>query len=210
MAVDLAELALKHGTDKGTTPVERKRLFGRTSTLSAKGYTDTYARFFEALRDKPITLLEIGIDRGASVAMWEDYFTQASLHAIDIKQGCRKYATPRTSVYIGSQTDPGFLESVAASSGPLDIVIDDGGHTMEQHDVSLTTLWKHVKPGGIYVIEDMHTAYWKKFGGGGDDSTMERLKRQLDTLMTGEGDAMVDGIAGVWFARSVAVLFKEG
>jgi hypothetical protein len=178
-------------------------------TLSAKRYTETYARFFGDLASEEITLLEIGIDRGASLRLWEDFFPRATIHAIDINPRCNRYSSQRTTVHIGSQTDAAFLEHVVRQSGALDVVIDDGGHTMEQHAAGLIHLWAHVKPGGAYIIEDLHTAYMPEFGGGGPDSTMHRLKSVLDSLHGYPADRpIVHGVAGVWFAPSIAVLVK--
>jgi hypothetical protein len=218
----LAYLAAKHGTDKGLQDVRHRRgerivppqiplpgRLGRTVTLSGKRYTTTYGRFFGPLQDSQINLLEIGIDHGASLAMWEDFFSLATLHAIDIERRCKKYRTDRTSVYIGSQTDPVFLAEVVRHTGALDVVIDDGGHTMEQHRVSLVALWPHVKPGGMYVIEDLHTAYLRKFGGGGKDSTVEVLKTIVDGLSNRDAvRSLVEDVESVWFAQSIAILTK--
>jgi hypothetical protein len=209
-AHELAELSRRHGTDKGTASITRRSLRG-SHTLSGKGYTDTYARFFAERQNQTIRLLEIGIDRGASIPVWEDFFPAATFAAIDIKPRCRKFATPRTTVHIGSQTDPEFLGQVNGRSGPFDVMIDDGGHTMEQHAVSLQTLWPLLNPGGFYVIEDLHTAYWADFGGGymSEDSTVEKLKHVIDSLNSDRGPApVVTGLAGMWFATSICVLAK--
>ena len=51
--------------------------------------------------------------------------------------------------------------------GQYDIIIDDGGHTMDQQQISFGFLFKYLKKGGIYVIEDVHTSltkYYKGFG----------------------------------------------
>jgi cephalosporin hydroxylase len=209
-SAELAHLAELHNTDKGHASITRSTLRGR-HTLTGKGYTDTYGRFFGDLRGEPIALLEIGVDRGASIPVWEDFFTRASLAAIDIKEKCRKFETSRTRVHIGSQTDPEFLRQVSSESGPFDVVIDDGGHTMEQHFVSLTTLWPLLNAAGMYVIEDLHTAYRPEFGGAylSPDSTVERFKHLIDGLQSDQaGPQVVSGLAGMWFARSICVLLK--
>jgi hypothetical protein len=207
----LARLAAKHGTDKGPQDVRRGGLHFGKGTLSGKNYTETYGRFFGPLKDAPISFLEIGIDRGASLAMWEDFFSRAELHAIDITPGCKRYATPRTKVHIGSQTDVTFLQSVVEQTGQLDVVLDDGGHTMEQHRVSLRTLWPHLNPGGLYVIEDLHTAYWGDYGGGGADSTVEMLKILIDSLNNRDCDRafLVSDVGAVFMSASIAVLIKS-
>lgn len=208
---ELALLAEGHGTDKGPASITRST-FGRKHMLSGKNYTATYGRFFAHLRAIPIRLLEIGIDRGASIPVWEEFFTAGTFAAIDIREKCRKYATERTTVHIGSQTDPGFLRSVSGKSGPFDVIIDDGGHTMEQQQVSLTTLWSLLNPGGVYVIEDLHTAYMKEFGGKylSEGSTVEKLKQLIDDLHSDEAPTpLITGLAGMWFAPSVCVLVKD-
>ncbi len=56
---------------------------------------------------------------------------------------------------------------MAVTGSDFHVLVDDGGHTMEQQQVSLGFLFKHVRPGGYYVIEDVHTslpALWKGYG----------------------------------------------
>jgi hypothetical protein len=50
--------------------------------------------------------------------------------------------------------------------GGVDIVLDDGSHQMKHIPVTLNYLFQHLSQGGIYMIEDLHTAYWKRWGGG--------------------------------------------
>ena len=50
--------------------------------------------------------------------------------------------------------------------GGIDIVLDDGSHNMKDIIVSLESLFPMLNDGGVYMIEDLHTAYWRKFGGG--------------------------------------------
>jgi hypothetical protein len=69
-------------------------------------------------------------------------------------------------VRIGSQTDELFLESVVQEMGGIDIVLDDGSHHMDHLPATLQFLFPHLSYSGIYMIEDLHTAYWKRFGGG--------------------------------------------
>ena len=59
-----------------------------------------------------------------------------------------------------------FLKRVIDELPQLDILIDDGGHTMNQQLVSFKNLFPAVKDGGIYLIEDTHTSYWREYHGG--------------------------------------------
>lgn len=78
--------------------------------------------------------------------------------------------TTGATIFAGDQADPIFLQKfINESGGEFDVIIDDGGHTMDQQLTSLEYLWKIVKPGGLYIIEDLQTSHWPVFGG---DPTM--------------------------------------
>ena len=53
---------------------------------------------------------------------------------------------------------------MALYAGPFDIVIDDGGHFMDDIISSFKTLLPHVRAGGTYIVEDLHTSYWAEYG----------------------------------------------
>lgn len=130
-------------------------------------YFEIYDRHFSKYRGKPIVLLEIGTFHGGSLQMWRDYFgKEAKIYGIDINPNCVEAEDENIKVMIGSQSDPDFLRKVKLEIPPIDILIDDGGHTMLQQIVSFQELFDHVKPDGTYLCEDLHTSYWTKFGGG--------------------------------------------
>ena len=179
----LTRLAIKHGTDK----------------WGPHFYTPVYHALFAHLRDRPIRLLEIGIGGysiksvgGASLAMWTDYFPRGEITGIDIAEK-RLKLDPRVKYYQGSQDDPAFLQSICGERGPFDIVIDDGSHVPKHVVASFNLLFPPLADGGLYVIEDVQTAFWPKFGGsilhGGE--TM-RLARTLIECLNHAEIAVVD------------------
>lgn len=130
-------------------------------------YFDVYDRHFARFRDKEITILEIGVSHGGSLQMWKNYFgPHAKIYGIDINPQCKELEEENIQIFIGSQSDRKFLNEVKNSIPPVDILIDDGGHTMRQQIVSYEELFGHVKDNGVYLCEDIHTSYWLKFGGG--------------------------------------------
>lgn len=153
-------------------------------------YMTVYAPLFATYKDKPINFLEIGIYKGDSVKLWEKYFTNASLHFIDITDANIQYYSDRAHYHFLDQTNAIALNQFGNSFGAFDIIIDDGGHTMEQQITSFKTLFDHVKPGGLYIIEDIQTSYWKSYGGGGtqifplagENTTVGFLKKLVDDL----------------------------
>lgn len=130
-------------------------------------YIPIYNRYFEPFRNRKIRFLEIGVSKGGSLQMWRKYFgKEAVIFGIDINPECGKLDGLAGQVRIGSQTDEDFLASVVKEMGGVDIILDDGSHRMEHVSATLKYLFPHLSYNGIYMIEDLHTAYWESFGGG--------------------------------------------
>lgn len=148
-------------------------------------YFDIYERYFHQYKGREINLLEIGIAHGGSIQLWKKYFgPKLKLYAIDINPECKKFEEENVTIFIGSQSDPQFLQDVLRQIPPLDIIIDDGGHTMIQQITSFETLYMHVLDGGLYLVEDTHTSYWFDFHGGlrHPKSFIEYSKNLVDSL----------------------------
>lgn len=130
-------------------------------------YFDIYDRHFKQFRDKEIVILEIGISQGGSLQMWKEYFgNKAKIYGIDVDPRCKRFEEENIEIFIGSQSNRKFLRKIKDTIPPVDILIDDGGHTMIQQKVSFEELFDHVKENGVYLCEDLHTSYWSSFGGG--------------------------------------------
>lgn len=148
-------------------------------------YFDIYTRELSRFRDRPITFLEIGIFKGGSVPMWQAFFHPDSrLLFVDIDQDCAKFANDNAHVEIGNQADPTFLAEISAKYGPFDVILDDGSHINAHQIASFSTLWQHLRDGGLYLVEDCHTSYWPGFGGGyrNEASFIEFAKRLVDKM----------------------------
>jgi hypothetical protein len=161
-------LALKYGTDKSS---------------SGHGYTAQYNKYFNSYQDKDFKLLEIGVYDGSSINLWKEYFSKASLTAIDIDPRCLIHNSDRINIEIGDQTNEIFLRSISEKHGPFDIIIDDGGHSNKQQITSFETLFPLLNPFGLYIIEDLHCSYIKNSQW--DDyhiSTTEYLKYLIDKI----------------------------
>jgi hypothetical protein len=130
-------------------------------------YFDIYDRHFSRYRDKEVVVLEIGVSQGGSLQMWKSYFGKSSqIYGIDIDSRCKSFEEENINILIGSQSDRKFLREVKTQIPPIDILIDDGGHTMKQQIVTYEELFSYIKDDGIYLCEDLHTSYWLGYGGG--------------------------------------------
>ena len=150
-------------------------------------YFPAYERHFARFRNTAASVLEIGVGEGGSLQMWRRYFgPMARLTGIDIDPKCAAFGEYNTQVRIGDQTDAAFLDAVMNEIGPVQIIIDDGSHLMPHVRRTFDLLYHHrlFDPNGIYVVEDLHTAYWPEFGGGlrRPGSFMELAKTHIDEL----------------------------
>ena len=153
-------------------------------------YLPLYHKHFKQYRNdaspkNKIKLLEIGIFMGGSLDLWNAYFgsENCEIYGVDINPDCKQFENDNIKILIGDQDDEMFLDSIVNTTGPFDIIIDDGGHRMHQQIISLEKLFSHVKPGGIYLCEDIHTSYWPAYGGGNHKGTfIEYSKRLIDKI----------------------------
>lgn len=150
-------------------------------------YFEAYNRFFSKYRNKDVTILEIGVFKGGSLQMWKSYFqgsnNKVTVYGIDINPACKCMEEDNIKIFIGSQEDRVFLRHVKEQIGKVDILIDDGGHTMKQQIVTMEELFDLVDDDGIYLCEDLHTSYMKEYGGRyKGDSFIEYSKNLIDVL----------------------------
>lgn len=128
-------------------------------------YFETYDELFGRYRGKPITFVEIGVLGGGSLFMWREFFgPEARIVGIDLNPNARKWEAQGFEIHIGSQSDERFWREVIGVVGPMDVVLDDGGHTFEQQIVTTEALIDNIADGGMLVVEDTHTSYMAGFG----------------------------------------------
>ncbi len=128
----LDDLALEYGTDKSPT---------------FHNFTRYYYRHFVALKDRARNVLELGVKDGASLKMWAEFFPNANIFGIDNDPDSFKSDSGRIRTFLGDQTNPDFLAQVIeAASEPFDIVIDDGGHRMQEQLLCLQTFFPKLNP----------------------------------------------------------------
>jgi hypothetical protein len=167
-------------------------------------YFDVYHHHFQRFRQQAPVVVEIGVANGGSLQMWHHYFGPGTrVVGIDIDAACRKFEDTHTTILIGDQADRTFLARVRERVPRIDILIDDGGHAMDQQIATFEELYAHIQPYGVYLCEDMHTSLWPTFGGGyrREGSFLEYSKALVDRLYGWHSpDPSVLGVDG--FTRS--------
>jgi hypothetical protein len=150
-----------------------------------KHYFPVYERHFGDWVNKTVVFIEIGCGRGGSLQMWKRYFgPYATIVGIDINPECAAFEEDQISIRIGAQQDPAFLQCVLDEFGSPDIILDDGSHVMSHICDAFGFLYPRLSRNGVYLVEDLHTAYWDEFGGGvgRPDTFIELTKKLIDEL----------------------------
>src|SRR5438128_2002102 len=94
-------------------------------------YLDEYDRLFASMWDRPVRLLEIGVQNGGSLEIWSQFFPKAqAIVGCDINPDCERltYDDPRIGVIVGDANDARTQQRILERSGQFDVVIDDGSH----------------------------------------------------------------------------------
>jgi len=159
----------------------RTKKVGKT-TDKYMHYFKAYQHHFQPLKHRELNLLEIGVQNGGGLWMWQKYFPNAQIFGIDVDKYCKRHEGDRIRASIGSQGDPKFLRQVSEEAGGFDIVIDDGSHVMDDQITSFAVLFPLMRLGGIYVFEDLHTSYWPKFWSKSGANTINLLRDLIDDL----------------------------
>ena len=132
-----------------------------------KHYFEIYERHFSRFRGTDVHVVEFGVAQGGSLQMWKHYFgPQCRVFGVDINPHCKRLEEDRVEIFIGDQADRGFLRSLREKIPRIDILIDDGGHGMEQQIRTFEELFPFIDRNGVYLCEDTHTSYWPVCGGG--------------------------------------------
>jgi len=161
--MELNELMVKYGTDK---------------QQELHNYVEYYDKYFSKIKNDKLKILEIGIYRppmdgkavvGASLKTWRDYFVNSDIIGADlddfsdVNDGRIKTMKVNQELRYNNETHNGLHSIIEKFGDNFDIIIDDGGHTMLQQQVTLGFMFKFLKPGGLFIIEDLHTSYFAPF-----------------------------------------------
>lgn len=128
-------------------------------------YFDVYDVLFRPYQGKQITFVEVGIWGGGSLFMWRDFFgPNARIIGIDLNPEAVKWEREGFEIFIGNQSDPTFWDEFKAEVGPVDLLLDDGGHKYIQQIITVECMLEQINDGGMLVVEDTHTSYMPNFG----------------------------------------------
>ena len=161
-----------HGTDKASADLFK--FWPQRARHWWHGFAHGYDAQLRARRGEITSLVEIGVKDGASLRAWRDYLPRATVFGLDIAdKTClfdgdgldRPALRERLRLRKCDQSDAAIMQGVAEwaraelGGAPIDVVIDDGGHSMRQQQTTMQVMWPDLARGGVYVVEDLHTSF---------------------------------------------------
>lgn len=140
-----------HGSDKGDI------------APNGNHYAKWYEHWFAPLRHSATQICEVGVANGGSLKASHDYFPNAHIIGLDIVDKSA-YNSERISTRLFDQGNLAQLEQFVAECRErglqFDLIIDDGSHDVMHQQLTFGKLFQLVRPGGIYVLEDMGSSYF--------------------------------------------------
>jgi len=145
------------------------------NSLTDKDTTHSYLDLYESLLNKKRStaknVLEVGIGdfgykNGGSIQLWKNYFTNATIYALDIlpierviddlKKDERVVLYTSTDAY-----DPAFFNSTFLDKNmKFDFMLDDGPHTLDSMKAFVRLYSQVMADDGILIVEDVQDIGW--------------------------------------------------
>ena len=139
--------------------------YGADKQKNKHNYVAVYEPIFSPFRNDVFNFLEIGINRCYSHKMWRDYFPNATIYGIDIRNSCVVNHSKEERMVL-TQVDQGDKQQLieyANASPQWRVIMDDGSHKSSHQKLTFEVLWDSLEPGGYYIVEDTHTSFWDRF-----------------------------------------------
>lgn len=153
--------------------------------VKATTYFPVYAELVEKYAGKPITFVEVGILEGGSLHFWRRLLgDQARIIGVDINRGATELRNEGFEIFVGSQSDESFWNDFYETVGPIDVLIDDGGHTFKQQITTCHMTLPNIRDGGCLLVEDASTSFMKEYGGPNRHSFFEYAVFQAKKMMS--------------------------
>ena len=178
-------------------------------------YFEIYDEAVAKLKSRPTglpTIVEVGILHGGSLFMWRELFGPgARIIGVDLNPLAKKWENYDFEIFIGNQSDVIFWDDFYKRVGPIDFLVDDGGHTNRQQIVTTISCLKNLNPGGLLLIEDTNSSFHSDFANPSKYSFLNFCKKEVDFLYeervskSGSGQ-LGDNVERITFLNSVILI----
>jgi hypothetical protein len=136
----------------------------RTDKNTVHSYLELYQKLLSDKKETAKSVLEVGIYKGGSIKLWDDYFTNATIYGVDIMpihdvwETIQNKETIKLFTSVDAYTETFFNETFKDIK--FDFMLDDGPHTLESMIQFIKLYSTLLTEDGILIIEDVQSWHW--------------------------------------------------
>jgi len=139
------KLCRKYGTDK----------------VTRHNYHNIFPFYIEKFYDKSGGMIEVGLQKGSSLKMYLDLFPKMHIYGLDIEPSPTR-GDRHTIIKCDQSLETDLKNAMAKIKHPIYFINDDGSHIPEHQVLTFNMTFPTLESGGVYIIEDIETSYWKR------------------------------------------------
>jgi hypothetical protein len=117
-----------------------------------------YNDLFRPLKQTCKTFIEIGVSDEESIKLWRDYFSNAEIIRVVGNAESFEQKQERITTLMLDQSKESDLKILREKYNDVDVILDDGSHKMRDQQITLGNLFRCLRSGGCYILEDLHTS----------------------------------------------------
>ena len=147
----LNEVFVHFSTNKGS------HFFFNDVKHTGHGYDIFYEKLFKENRIKSLNIIEFGIHHGDSLAALSSYFPNANIIGVDRNPFSTNYKSKKIRTLHCDVSSKKNLENLSDYlNKDFDYIIDDASHNPIHQKLTFFSMFKNLKSGGIFVIEELN------------------------------------------------------
>jgi len=172
-------------SDDDSTLCKLGKLYPTDKDYFHKYFEKVYEAELLPYKNNSKLVVELGIETGNSLRIWKQYF-KCDVIGLDKEDRWCNQQIKGCKLYKCDQGIASDLEGISQTINNADIIIDDGSHRMHHQQPTFAILFKALRPGGLFVIEDLHTSqycktpendpYKQEWGDASKTTTLEMLE----------------------------------
>jgi len=124
--------------------------------IIAHGYAKIYEKYLKEHKDKNLNIIELGSFYGNASAAFYFYFKNSQIYSADINPDMYLYRSKRLKNFFTDTSSRASIEkNILSRNIKFDLIIEDASHMLKDQIISLFILFKNLKSGGFFIVEEI-------------------------------------------------------
>ena len=124
--------------------------------IIAHGYAKIYEKYLKGNKEKNLNIIELGSFYGNASAAFYFYFKNSQIYSADINPDMYLYRSKRLHNFFTDTSLRSSIEkNILKKNIQFDLIIEDASHMLKDQIISLFILFKNLKSGGFFIVEEI-------------------------------------------------------